>query len=153
MKSKELKWTDWIKLREELFSSSGRFIQSVKKLNPGIREKVIDKGAWSPKDVLSHIVGWDIEVEKKFKEFIVNPDADDEYDIDAFNTKSVAERKDKSWNDVMDELNRAQAELSKVVNDLSEDNINSDPRFIDWVKVLIGHYDHHRIKLEHLLDG
>lgn len=153
MKSKELKWPDWLKLREELFSSSGRFIQSVKKLNPDIREEVIDKSAWSPKNVLSHIVGWDKEVAKKFKEFIVNPDADDEYDIDAFNAKSVAERKDKSWNDVMDEFKRVQVELSKVVNDLSEDNINSDPRFIEWVEVLTGHYDHHRIKLEQLLNG
>ena len=153
MKSKDLRWLEWLKLREELFSSSGRFIQLVNKLNPDIREGVIDKSAWSPKDVLSHIVGWDVEVVKKFNDFIVNPDADEEYDIDAFNAKSVADRKGKSWNDVMNEFKSVQVKLSNVVNDLSKDNINSDPRFIEWVEVLIGHYDHHRIKLEHLLDG
>ncbi|MFV1981292.1 MAG: hypothetical protein ACC655_09085, partial [Rhodothermia bacterium] len=45
-------------------------------------------GAWSPKDVVSHLIGWD----KSMEEFIANPECFDPVplmDFDSFNAQSV----------------------------------------------------------------
>ncbi|MFC2103312.1 hypothetical protein ACFLSS_02670 [Bacteroidota bacterium] len=152
MKPEETTWNDWLKLEEELFFSSGSFINSINMLSPSIREQLIENSDWTPKDVLAHVVGWDIEVVKKFKEFIVNPDTDDEYDINKFNKYSVLKRRDNSFDEVMDEFNLAQSGLREITSSLTKNNIRLEPRFKEWVEVLIRHYDHHRIKLEKLIE-
>jgi hypothetical protein len=152
MKPEETTWANWIKLREELFFSSGIFINSMRELSPYIREQIIENSEWTPKDVLSHIVGWDIEVIKKFEEFIVNPDADDEYDINKFNKYSVIKRKDNSFDEVMDEFKRAQSGLREIISRLTINNIMLEPRFKEWVEVLIEHYLHHGVQIEKLVD-
>ncbi len=135
------KWFEWLKLCENLSSVEEEFVQVIDSFNAKVRDQKIAGGSWSVKDVLSHIVGWEIEVVKQFKDFLVNPDADDNYDIDSFNEKSVYARKSKTWDEIIEEL------------ELSQKDIDAEDRFSEWVEVLNDHYKHHTRQLNNLANG
>ncbi|MBT8387983.1 MAG: DinB family protein, partial [Ignavibacteria bacterium] len=105
---------------------------------------------WSPKDILSHIAGWEVEVKKQFKVFLTNPDVDDNYDIDSFNKSAVELRKYLSWDQIVTELKTAQVKLSDFLTNLTQKEIDEEKRFIEWVDVLINHYDHHIRQLKQI---
>ena len=144
------KWSEWLKLCENLSSVEEEFIQLIDSLNTTLRDQKIAEGSWSTKDILAHIVGWEVEVVKQFKAFLVNPDIDDTYDIDSFNESSVSSRKNKTWNEIIEELKSAQEELSAFILTLSQKDIDAEDRFSEWVEVLIDHYKHHMFQLQKL---
>ena len=61
----------------DLFSVEDEFFRLVFNIIPELRDKKSPDENWSPKDILAHIVGWEVEVVKQFKEFLVNPDVDE----------------------------------------------------------------------------
>ncbi|MGB5850199.1 MAG: DinB family protein [Ignavibacteriaceae bacterium] len=140
----------WKKLCEDLFSIEEEFNGVVKNIKPGFQEQIVPGKNWSSKDILAHIVGWENEVIKQFKEFLVNPDADDRYDIDSFNEGSVLSRRNKTWNEIMEELKLAREELSEFVSTLSQKDLDAEDRFSEWLGVLIDHYKHHMSQLQKL---
>jgi uncharacterized damage-inducible protein DinB len=138
----------WKELQRKLAAVEEEFIQVIYSLNTTLRDQKIAGSSWSVKDVLSHIVGWEVEVVKQFKAFLVNPDVDDTYDIDSFNKNSVSSRKNKTWNEIIEELKLAQEELSAFISTLSRKDIDTEDRFSEWVEVLIDHYKHHTMQLK-----
>jgi hypothetical protein len=142
------KWSEWLKLCENLSSVEEKFIQLIDSFNTKVRDQKIAESSWSTKDILAHIVGWEVEVVKLFKAFHVNPDVDDTYDIDSFNENSVSLRKNKTWNENIEELKSIQKELSDFISTLSQKNIDAEDRFSEWVGVLIDHYKHHTTQLK-----
>ena len=136
-----------MKLCENLSTVEEEFIQLIESFNTKVRDQKIDEGSWSAKDVLSHIVGWEIEVVKQFKAFLLNPDVDDNYDIDSFNKFSVECRKHLSWDQIVAELKTAQAELSGFLSKLTQKEMDKEKRFSEWVNVLVNHYIHHAKQL------
>lgn len=150
MSDNKLIWSEWLELQNKLVAAEEEFLQIIEKLDEKLRDKEIDEGKWSPKDVLSHIVGWEVEVIKQFKAIIINPDVDDNYDIDSFNKTAVESRKHLSWEQVAAELKTAQTELSGFLSNLTQKEIDKEKRFIEWVNVLINHYIHHAKQLKQL---
>ena len=144
------KWSEWLKLCENLFSVEEEFTKVIDSFNAKARDQKIAEGSWSVKDILAHIVGWEVEVVKQFKAFLVNPDIDDTYDIDSFNESSVSSRKNKTWNEIVEELKSAQDELSAFISTLPQKDIDAEDRFSEWVEVLIDHYKHHISQLQKL---
>jgi len=147
MESDSVKWK---KLCVDLFSVEDDFFRLVYNIIPELRDKKSAGENWSPKDILAHIVGWEVEVVKQFREFLVNPDVDDNYDIDSFNENSVSLRKSKTWEEIVNELELSQKELSVLLSSLSQKDIDSEERFSEWVEVLINHYKHHMSQLQQL---
>jgi len=147
------KWFEWLKLCENLSSVEEEFVQVIDSFNAKVRDQKIAEGSWSVKDILSHMVGWEVEVKKQFKTFLTNPDVDDNYDIDSFNENSVSSRKNKTWNEIIEELNLAREELSALISTLSRKDIDTEDRFSEWVEVLIDHYKHHTRQLNNLANG
>ena len=147
------KWFEWLKLCENLSSIEEEFIQVIDSFNTKVRVQKIAEGSWSTKDVLAHIVGWEDEVLKQFQAFLVNPNVDDTYDIDSFNESSVSSRKNKTWNEIIEELKSTQEELSSFISTLSQKDIDAEDRFSEWVGVLIDHYKHHTRQLNNLATG
>jgi len=147
MESDSVKWK---KLCVDLFSVEDEFFRLVYNIIPELRDKKSPGENWSPKDILAHIVGWEVEVVKQFREFLVNPDVDDNYDIDSFNENSVSLRKNKTWEEIVNELELSQKELSVLLSSLSQKDIDSEDRFSEWVEVLINHYKHHMSQLRQL---
>ena len=150
MNNPTLKWSEWLKLCKNLLTVEEEFIQVIYSLNTTLRDQKIAEGGWSAKDVVSHIVGWEVEVVKQFKAFLVNPDVDDTYDIDSFNESSVSSRKNKTWNEIIEELKSTQEELSAFISTLSQKDIDAEDRFSEWVGILVDHYKHHLSQLQKL---
>ncbi len=150
MNNSTLKWSEWLKLCENLSIVEEDFIQVIDSLNTTLRVQKIAEGSWSAKDILSHIVGWELEVVKQFKTFLTTPDVDDNYDIDSFNKSAVELRKHSSWDQIAAELKTAQAELSAFLSKLTQKEIDEEMRFIEWVDILVNHYIHHTKQLKQL---
>ena len=147
------KWFEWLKLCENLSSIEEEFTKVIDSFNAKVRDQKIAEGSWSVKDILAHIVGWEDEVLKQFQAFLVNPDVDDTYDIDSFNENSVSSRKNKTWNEITEELKSTQEMLSSFISTLSQKDIDAEDRFSEWVEVLIDHYKHHTRQLNNLTNG
>ncbi len=150
MNNSTLKWSEWLKLCENLSIVEEDFIQVMDSLNTTLRVQKIAEGNWSAKDILSHIVGWELEVVKQFKTFLTTPDVDDNYDIDSFNKSAVELRKHSSWDQTAADLKTAQAELSAFLSKLTQKEIDEEKRFIEWVDILVNHYIHHTKQLKQL---
>ncbi len=145
IKSNQDKWQE---LQRKLATVEKEFIQVIDSLNTTLRDQKIAGGSWSVKDVLSHIAGWEVEVVKQFKVFLTNPDVDDNYDIDSFNKSAVESRRHLSWDQITAELKTAQSELSGFLSKLTQKEIDKEKRFIEWVDVLVNHYNHHSKQLK-----
>ncbi len=100
--------SDWSELKNKLAIAEKEFLQIVGYLDEELRGKEIDEGKWTPKEILSHIVGWEVEVVNQFKAILTNPDVDDNYDIDSFNKSAVESRRHLSWDQLVAELKNAQ---------------------------------------------
>lgn len=144
----ETEWTEWIKLQERLASVSANFLEAATKLDTNLREQVKVCGRWSPKDIVSHIVGWEREVARRFRMFLAGQTEDVEYDIDSFNAQSVASRRQLSWEQVIDELKAAQKELKGVNEAIRYENLTTESRFQEWVETLCRHYEHHMAQIQ-----
>ena len=141
---------DWLELENKLAIAEKEFLQIIEKLDEKLRDKEIDEGKWSPKAVLSHIVGWEVEVVNQFNTILTNPDVDDTYDIDSFNKSAVESRKHISWDQIVAELKNVQTELLTFLSNLTQKEIDEEKRFVEWVDVLINHYTHHTKQLKQL---
>ena len=150
MNNPTLNGLKWLKLCKNLSTVEEKFIRVIDSFNTKVRDQKIDAGSWSAKDVLSHIVGWEVEVVKQFKTFLLYPDVDDEYDIDSFNKNSVEFRKHIPWADIIDELRSAQKELLDFLTSLNQTDIENEKRFIEWIEILVDHYSHHTDQLKQL---
>ena len=144
----ENKWPKWTKSRDKLSSVSSEFLEVVKNLDPNDSEQPGVCGHWSPKDVVSHIIGWERETVKQFDLFLKGTPTNIKYDIDSFNQNSVESRKHLSWNDVIEELTSAQRELRQINDTIVEENIMTEKRFLLWANTLIRHYRHHMSQLK-----
>ena len=150
MNNNTMNRSDWSGLKNKLAIAEKEFLQIVGDLDEEMRDKEIDEGKWSPKDILSHIVGWEVEVVNQFKAILTNPDVDDNYDIDSFNKIAVESRKHLSWDQIVSELKTAQAKLSSFLSKLTQKEVDEEKRFTEWVDVLVNHYTHHTKQLKQL---
>ena len=143
----KLKHDEWQQLQQKLAKVEEVFLNLIDGLDVNLRGKKLAESSWSATEILSHIVGWEVEVVKKFKIFLTNPDVDDTYDIDSFNKSEVESRKHLSWDKIVAELKTAQTELSEFLSTLKQKEIDEEKRFVEWVKVLADHYIHHSKQL------
>ena len=148
MSGNKLIWSKWLELHKKLVASEKEFSQVTENIDTKLRDKEIDEGKWSPKDVLSHIAGWEVEVVKQFKAFLTNPEVNDNYDIDSFNKSAVESRKHLIWDQLVTELKNAQSDLSTFLSNLTQKEVDEEKRFIEWVDILVNHYIHHAKQLK-----
>jgi len=141
-------YAKWIKFRDELSVMETEFMKTVNNINPGLAEKKGVCGRWFPKEVVAHITGWEKEVREQFGKILKGTAVPVNYDIDAYNQKSVASRAHLSWPEVIKELEEAQKELQQFNNSLDEEKITGDKRFTYWVVVLLKHYKHHNEQIK-----
>lgn len=126
--------TNLERLQLELSTAYTSFCRVIKQLQPDKRSQPGVSGHWSPKDVVSHLIGWD----KSLQEFIADPyrfNPDPLYDINTFNAKSVSERQHQSWDETIDELQGSYKNMQKVITTVTAEMKIYD-RVSDWLKVL-----------------
>src|SRR5712692_8930968 len=95
---------EWIGLQERLASASTTFLDMCLQLDPRYAEQKDVLGQWSLKDIVAHLIGWDREAARRFRLFMAGPTEDLTYNVDEFNSQSVAARQHLSWDQVIEEL-------------------------------------------------
>lgn len=142
--------TDLKELQMELSIAYANFLQVIKHLEPEKRCQTGVSGHWTPKDVISHLIGWD----KSLQEFITDPDEFDPeplYDINTFNAKSVSERQHQSWEETIDELQSGYADLEKAITTVTAE-IQIYDRVRGWVKGRKEDYEFHTRQVEEWIE-
>lgn len=107
-------------------------------------------GSWSPKDVVSHLVGWD----KSMEDFIANPEGFDPVpllDSESFNAHSVSDRKDQLWKETMDEWQCGYIRLLESLAGVPEES-KIIGRLCDWLVGRKNDYEHHTVQLRSWID-
>lgn len=139
--------TDWTKLIDQLEELQKNFNEAVQTLGASKIEKPGVCGDWSPRQLVAHMTGWEIETIFQFQRVQNGSEAMD-HDIDAFNEKSVEQRKHLAWNETLTELITVQHRFNEVVRSISLDDESKNEQYRELMDVQIEHYIHHTKQLE-----
>ncbi|MFQ6124446.1 MAG: ClbS/DfsB family four-helix bundle protein [Candidatus Heimdallarchaeota archaeon] len=121
---------------------------------PGIKTKAfLITAKWSVHDVLAHLAGWAVWDLKATREAIKTGHVDISAitDVDAFNAQSVSERSNRTWQQIVDEMEQAQTEWINLLNKLSDEELFNSTRFRSpewdnlarWVQIAFEHEAEH----------
>ena len=142
--AKEYMDTNLNELKVKLKFAHTNFVQIANQLDPKKHNQAGVCGEWSPKDVVSHLVGWD----KSLKEFIEDVENfDPPYDADNFNRLSVKSRKHLSWNEVMNELKTNFSDLEQAITTVKS-QMKIYNRVMSWLSGRIEDYELHISQLD-----
>jgi hypothetical protein len=133
-------------LLKEYSSAYDNFFKVMIQLEPHKRSQSGLSGDWSPKDVISHLIGWDQAVQA----YIADPggfDPDPLYEVDTFNAKSVADRQNQSWEETLDELQSSSENLQKAIRTVTTE-MKIYYRLSEWLKGRGKDYKFHTRQLE-----
>ena len=137
-------------LQTEFSIAYTNFFRVIQQLEPDKGSQSGVSGDWSPKDVISHLIGWD----KSLQEFIADPDEfnpDPLYDINTFNAKSVSERQHQSWEETIDELQSSYIDLEKAITTVTVEMKIYD-RVSGWLKGRREDYEFHASQMEEWIE-
>ena len=137
-------------LQTEFATAYSNFLQVAKQLKPDKREHSGVCGHWSPKDVVSHLIGWD----KALHNFIIAPESFDPkplYNVDTFNAASVSERRHQPWEETVAELESSYRELEKAISTVTAE-MKVYHRVNTWLKGRVEDYQIHKNQLEEWVD-
>lgn len=93
------------------------FLETLQGIPEGKLEEVGVAGTWSVKDILSHITSYEIILINTLREFIqngksvINPIKDDQ----KFNDNEVSKRKNKDFNEILSEYNKAHEDIMALI--------------------------------------
>lgn len=132
----------WKKSITQLNELQRNFIETVNALQKSKREKPGVCGTWSPRQVVAHMTGWEIETILQF-ERIERGTSALEHDIDLFNEKSVQQREHLYWDETLIELKEAQKKFNQKALSISFDDDSIDEGYWELINVQIEHYLHH----------
>lgn len=128
----------------KLTAAHANFIQVANQLNGNKQYQAGVCGEWSPKDVVSHLVGWD----QSLKELIIAPDDFDPPDeVANFNARSVTSRQHLDWTAVIDEMETNFEELKQALA-LVKPEMPIYRRVISWLPGREEDYELHTSQLE-----
>ena len=157
--------------KSELISAIERewrqLMDVVAKLEDANKMTTPDEGEWSPKDNLAHLTEW-INIlmgyhmdERPSHELLgISEDVTKDWDYNEINRMLFERNKDRSTQDIMDELKRVYAELIKRLDaapfeDLLKPRHIDDPEKRPLLLWVLGntseHFEEHRITMEKLL--
>ena len=133
-------------LQMELSVAYTNFVRSIGTLEPDKRGLAGVSGHWSAKDVVAHLVGWD----EALQTFIADPEAFDPaplYDTNAFNAKSVSDRRYQSWEQTVGELKSGYSRLENIITTVHAEMVIYD-RVCEWLQGRRTDYTFHTNQLD-----
>lgn len=139
----------WIALANELDVAHQHLMEIAAQLSPELRDKNGVCGEWSPRQVITHLIGWDREAVHFLMLFADGrgDSYDPDFDINDFNTQSVKSREHLSWNEVMADLGHTHVELQKIIVRLYFKDLPSDNGF---GRALIGRIEDYQLHARQL---
>lgn len=105
------------------------------------------EGKWSVKDTLGHLAAWEGEVVKAFEQKArgERPTIGNITDFDSWNGVEAAKRRDRSVEQIRDEMNQTRKNLLAILNDLPDEGDVWSPQrsTAKMLDMLIEHDRHH----------
>jgi hypothetical protein len=102
----------------------------IKKVNALPQDKWDQPGAtgtWSCKDILSHVTSYEIKLIPVLEEFVnsgqstLNPFPEDHQ---KFNDEETSKRKDKNYQEIIDEYNQAHNQVMELINQIPQEKFS-----------------------------
>lgn len=136
----------WSDLREQYALASADFLALVGQMDAAEATQPNVCGVWSTKEIVAHLAAWLWESERRFRSHFTEngqdmPPIGD--GVDAFNARAVAERRDRSWQETLDELRRADMTFAASVAKVTENERDADNRYARWLTALANDYHDH----------
>ncbi len=141
---------DWGALQERFTAAFESFLAACSQLDPACYEQTTIDGQWTLKDIVAHLTGWEHEATERFWRFLAGPTDDITYEIDSFNSRSVAARQHLSWNQALKELKMARSHLQEAIATTTPDDLARESRFTEWLQSITRHYQEHTAQLHAL---
>ncbi len=157
--------------KSELMSAIERewnlLLEVVKKLEQANKLTAADEGGWSPKDNLAHLAEWmnllmgyHMDHRPSHEVLGVSEEVTKDWDMEVINPVLFTRNKDRSTEEVLDELKRVHAQLVEKLNTLSFDDLlkprhADDPEKRPLLLWILGdtteHFEEHRKTIEKIL--
>lgn len=128
------------------------FIKLVEATPPHRRTEGGICGDWSAREVVAHINGWLIEALRRFPRY-ARGTGDVQYDIDNFNAVSVRQRKDHTWDQLVDELRESTRQLLEAADNIPPARRESDRRYANWLSIMEKEAINHGAEIRTLHEG
>jgi len=91
---------------------------------------------WSPKQVLAHCSGWNVEALRRYDQYAAGDATPVRYDFDSFNAKSVEDRAYLDWQATVQEVIDTAGALYQRSRSLPDEAQLNDPRHAEWLTAL-----------------
>ncbi|HPG41056.1 MAG TPA: DinB family protein [bacterium] len=136
-------FSKWLKYSHEYITAASAYLVFCRKLSAEQAEQAGVCGSWTTRQLTAHITGWEKEVITQYVKISQGLKTSIRYQIDEFNRQSVEARSQQTWEQTIQELAQAQNELQSMVNKVGNDDIVKTKRYLQWIKILAEHYQHH----------
>jgi len=100
-------------------------------------------GTWSLKDLVSHILAWDIEILRQYNLFKNGYTEIIEHEIEAFNKNAIEDRMNNSLKENIADLKKTNDQINIVLSSLSSLDYKKNSHYEEWLEIEISHYSHH----------
>ena len=134
-------------LVSQMRSDYDTFLQACEDLSEKQAQQGGVCGEWSTKAVLDHLIGWQVESLHILKRILDGPGQALDLEIDAFNHKSVADRRDLTWAESLSAFKLSFDAFNQALDDIRLAHYRTDQALISWVKAMTHEYQFH---LEHI---
>ena len=121
---------------ERFHTAYGEFLAVCHLIPEELREESGVCGVWSPREVVAHLAGWQHEGARRFRELLRDPQSRKQYNVDAFNAQSVAERAGWSWEHTLADLSASYLKMQNAIADLMIANPSDWSEFAVWLEAL-----------------
>lgn len=140
----------WQELASELEAAHLQFVEVCKQLSPDLRNQAGVCGDWSPRQVVAHIIGWDVEAVHYLGLFASDNGEhyDPMFDVDEFNAQSVSKRENQSWERCMAELAAAHTALQHIITLIDIQRRDPSSGFARGLAGRIADYEFHTEQIE-----
>lgn len=109
-------------------------------------------GVWSAREVLAHLSGWLVEVQRRYDGYDAGDSQKVQYDFDEFNARSVNTRAGRTWDDIVSELRGYVAALIARAQALPPEK-SADKRYWRWLEIMAEDCREHSAGLRTFLEA
>lgn len=109
---------DWLPMtlaEQRLNSNHGRLVRAARDVPPFLRHLPIDGWGWTPRDVLAHVLAWQEEALRRFRDPSARPLRREE--IDAWNEEARERMEDLRWDQILARIESAHQALKPYLSD------------------------------------
>jgi Mycothiol maleylpyruvate isomerase N-terminal domain len=137
----------WVTQQEHLEKAHTFFMSVVAKLLPERHDQPGVCGVWTPRQVVAHLTGWNAEATRGFGAFMAGDPEHFVQDVDAFNSQSVDQRSQLTWDETLLELATTHASFQQAISALALAHPTS-PGYLGWLKGRIEDYEIHTTQMQ-----